>query len=136
MDAFIFIASEVCIYMRYNFSDIGQRIRELRVKKKWSQETFIEKLNDKGLRISRNTISAVENGEGSKFSLDFLLACCKLFDCDISYLLCEYDECQTKDNQFIHEATGLSEYAINQLKQFHNDTLVHKPLQKPLIHHW
>jgi len=109
--------------MKYDFCDIGQRIRELRIKKKWSQETFIEKLNDKGLRISRNTISAVENGEGTKLTLDFLLTCCQIFDCDMSYLLCEYGECKTRDNQFIHETTGLSDYAINQLKRFHNDNL-------------
>lgn len=104
--------------MRYNFSDVGNRIRKLRIKKKWNQETFIEKLNDKNLRISRNTISAVENGEGSKFTLDFLLACCELFNCDMGFLLGEH-ECKTMEVQSIHDYTGLKESTIYQLRRWH-----------------
>ena len=69
------------------------------------------------------TIKNYENPKNSGSpSLDRVLEMCSLLDCDIEYLLGGI-QCKTKDNQFIHDETGLSEYAINQLKQFHNDTL-------------
>ena len=65
--------------------------------------------------ISRNTISGIENGVEGKFSLDLLLACCKLFNCDIGYLLGEYGDCKTRDEQFILDETGLSAQSVERL---------------------
>ena len=101
--------------MEYNFIEIGNRIVIMRKKHHWSQERFIEELNNKGLRISRNTISAIENGTKQQFSLDFLLTCCELFECDMGYLLGEYSECKTLNHQFIHNGLGLSEKSIQSL---------------------
>lgn len=72
--------------MEYNFSEIGERIRQLRKANGWSQERFIEKID---IPLARNTLSAMENGEEEKFTLSFLLAACKLFDCDLGYLMGE-----------------------------------------------
>ena len=104
--------------MEYNFKEIGNRIVTMRKKHHWSQERFIEELNNKGLLIARNTISAIENGKRHQFSLDFLLTCCELFGCDMGYLLGEYTRCKTLDHQFIHNELGLSEQSIQSL-QFH-----------------
>lgn len=49
---------------------------------------------------------------------------CEIFDCDAAYLLCEYDECKTYDDQYIHKRTGLSETAILELRQLHAETIV------------
>lgn len=98
--------------MEYNFADIGHRIKAMRKKCGWSQDKFIEQLNAVYLQIGRNKLSRIENGDEFAFTLDFLLACCKLFHCDIGYLMGEYGECKTRDNQFIHEQTGLSSKAI------------------------
>lgn len=39
---------------------------------------------------------------------------CELFDCEISYLFCEYD-CKTRETTDIQKATGLSEKSIQRL---------------------
>lgn len=98
--------------MEYNFKVIGQRIKELRNANKWSQDNLIERLH-----ISRNTLSAVENGRQDKFTLDILLSCCDVFGCDMGYLLGEYEECKKLDAQFVYNETGLSEKAVANLKQ-------------------
>lgn len=106
--------------MEYNFVEIGQRIKAMRKKCGWSQDKFIEQLNAVYLQIGRNKLSKIENGDEYAFTLDFLLACCKLFRCDIGYLMGEYGECKTRDNQFIHEQTGLSSKAIQCIIDLHH----------------
>lgn len=101
--------------MRYNFVEIGQRIRSLRKSKKWSQDDFVDQLKEKYLPITRKTISRIEQGDENKFTLPFLLTACEVFNCDMGYLLGEYGDCKTRDNQFIHDTTGLSELSINRL---------------------
>ena len=98
--------------MEYNFYDIGERIRQMRKKQFRNQDEFIDALGKQGVPIGRNTVSAIENGDQAKFTLPFLLACCSLFHCDIGYLLGEYS-CKTRDIQFIHNETGLSEESIS-----------------------
>lgn len=101
--------------MEYDFAEIGKRIKTMRKKRGWSQDKFIEQLNTVYLQIGRNKLSKIENGDEFAFTLDFLFACCKLFHCDIGYLMGEYGECKTRDNQFIHEQTGLSGEAIQRI---------------------
>ena len=101
--------------MKYNFQEIGERIRKLRKEKYKNQEDFGDALREMDVPISRNTISGIENGVEGKFSLDLLLACCKLFNCDIGYLLGEYGDCKTRDEQFILDETGLSAQSVERL---------------------
>lgn len=105
----------------YNWKNIGQRIALERKKKEnssgkpWTQDDLIEELGKEGCKLSRNTLSALEAGKKVRISLDLILCLCDIFQCDIGYLLCEYDDCKTRDNQFIHDQTGLSEEAIKSL---------------------
>lgn len=101
---------------RYKFNEIGERIRELRKAARMNQEQFIEKLNDYDVKIARNRLSGIENGVRESFSLDLLLAACEIFKCDMGYLLGEYSE-RNRDNHEICEYTGLSECAIETIKE-------------------
>ena len=102
--------------MEYNYTKIGERIKELRKEKGWNQATLIEKLSCK-TAIGRNTLSAIENGNAKHFELTLLTAMCELFNCNIGYLLCEYDDCKTYDNQLVHDYTGLSQDTIFNLRE-------------------
>lgn len=105
----------------YNWKNIGQRIALERKKKvnasekSWTQDDLIEALGREGCKLSRNTLSALEAGKKVHVSLDLILCLCDIFQCDIGYLLCEYDDCKTLNDQLIHNETGLSEKAINKL---------------------
>lgn len=101
--------------MKYNFEECGKKIRTLRKSKGWSQEEFVDHLSSVGIPITRGRIGQIENGNQEKFNLTFLLGCCRLFDCDIGYLLGEYDKGTTRDNQFIAQVTGLEDAAIRRL---------------------
>ena len=100
--------------MEYNYYEIGTRIRELRKKEKISQEKLIEKLADLNIPIARNRISSIENGERESFSIEFLMGICKIFQCDMGYLLGEYVE-KTRNVHEICEKTGLSEIAVEKI---------------------
>ena len=118
MGTFILSKKGFCIYMKYNFCEIGERIRQMRKKKFSNQDAFIEELREKyKVPIGRNKVSAIENGEQGQFTLPFLLACCDIFDCDMGYLLGEYGDCKTRDSQFIHEQTNLSELSISRISK-------------------
>ena len=102
--------------MRYKFDEIAKRIRDERKARKLNQDSFIEKLNytSIGLRIGRNRLTEIEKGNQSAFSLDFLLACCEVFDWDMGHLLGEYDE--TRESlHYICEHTGLTEKALQNI---------------------
>ena len=98
--------------MEYSFSEIAQRIVHYRKERKMSQERFIEELANQGVRIARNRLSNIENGESKAFDLNFILACCKIFDTDLGHLMGEYNE-KTLDNNFVCTITGLSEDAVS-----------------------
>lgn len=101
--------------MKYNFIEIGNLIRTLRKQSKRNQDEFIEALNEQGVSIGRNRLSGIENGNSEDFSLDFLLATCKIFNCDIGYLLGEYKE-RFSGNHELCLATGLSEETLIKLR--------------------
>lgn len=109
----------------YNYKKIGQRIRLERRNAGFSrQEDFGEAL---GLcTSSRQTIGKWENGKLLP-SLDDFFKMCKVFDCELGYLLCEYD-CKTREATDIQQTIGLSEKAINVLKTFNHETLLREPL--------
>ena len=102
---------------KYQFISIGKKIRELRKRNPdtKSQEAFIDVLKERyDFSISRNRLSRIENGDITAFSLDFLLCVSDLFNCDIGYLLGEYNEATAVANK-ICEITNLSEQAINSI---------------------
>lgn len=91
--------------------EIGERILTERKKLGLTQDGLAEKI-DIG---SRQTIGQWENGTALP-SLSKLLCMCDLFDCEIGYLLCEYD-CKTRAATDVKSETGLSERAVYELQQ-------------------
>lgn len=120
--------------MKYNFGEIGNRIRILRKTSGKNQDDFIETLNNYGINIGRNRLSLIENGDRNHFSLDILLAVCEIFNCDMGYLLGEYNE-KTRELHEISAITGLSETAIKKLQVFksENRKTAHSDLLSILI---
>ena len=94
---------------------IGERIRQQRIEADFkTQSDFAIAL---GLSYeSRQTVGAWEQGKYLP-KLDVLLKMCEIFECEIGYLLCEYD-CKTKEATDVSAATGLSEKAIGRLNLF------------------
>ena len=105
--------------MVYDIEDkkliIGERIKQQRIEAGYkTQSIFAEAL---GLEYdSRQSIGAWEQGKRLP-SLKILLKMCELFDCEIGFLLCEYD-CKTREETDISAATGLSEKSIRRLFVF------------------
>lgn len=100
---------------------IGKRIKTERRKKKLSQEKLAEVISSimaesdpdyKG--TEQNTVSNWEKGV-SPPPLPKLIALSEIFDCDIGYLLCDYDE-PKRDLADVVEQTGLSGKAATRLK--------------------
>ncbi len=103
---------------KYNYIEIGNRIRSERKKMGVSQAELLDNIKDKGKpTCSRNILSQLENGDETAFngiSMEKMIALCEEFDCSLSYLLGEYS-CKNYDNEFIHDKTGLTDDAIDVL---------------------
>lgn len=98
--------------MNYDLQAIGNRIKKERKAAGLKKQGDLTK--KMGLsEYSRQTVGNWENGTVLP-CLDDLLKMCEIFDCELGYLLCEYD-CKTKELTNIHEVTGLSENAIKML---------------------
>ena len=93
---------------KYDLFEIGKRIRKARDDKKLSQDEV-----GASLHTVRQTVSKWERGMSFP-TLEDMLGLCNLFDCELSYLLCE-TEYKTKNLQGIASFTGLSEKAIHTL---------------------
>ena len=117
--------------MEYNYSEIGERIRCERKKLGYNQEEFISKLE---INIGRNTLSKIENGNlpPQKFTMPLLIAMCKLFKCDIGYLLGEYDA-STRNDKIIQEEIGLSGKSISNIKINMFNSITKKPVYNPFV---
>ena len=126
--------------MRYDSKTVGLRIRQARKDAGWSsQDKLIEQLQSRQAGISRTTLSAIEavpdnsKPDDSKedlrkkekqeakqreavghLSISTLCAMCDLFDCDMGYLLGEYEE-KHRVAAEVCDATGLSETAVQRL---------------------
>lgn len=101
----------------YNNAEIAERIRTKRKEEGYSnQEALIEALSDKGVRVGRNTISNIENGNFSNCSLNLLIAICEILKCNIGYIVGEYDY-STTETADICEVTGLNEKSIENFKE-------------------
>ena len=97
-----------------DYKTIAEKIRSCRAEKDISQEKLIALMQDRGAGISRNTLSALENGEQVKLSLESWQVLCELMGCDFGFLLGEH-ACKTLDAQGIVNYTGLSEDCITTL---------------------
>ena len=103
--------------MEYNEAVVGKRIRQARKAKNWSQDKLIEELQNRQTGINRNNLSAIENGkEGAlgNISLTALCAMCDMFDCDMGYLLGEYEQ-RHRVAAEVCDMTGLGEVAVQRL---------------------
>lgn len=98
--------------MKYNTKAIGKRIREERIAAGFkTQGQFAEKMNYSF--ESRQTVARWESGKVQP-CLDDLLKMCEIFNCELGYLLCEYD-CKTRTSTDICEAINISEEALDNL---------------------
>lgn len=115
--------------MEYNMKKIGERIHKLRKEK---PNMTMEELASAVGGITRQTVSKWEKGEG-EITINDLVKLCKIFNCDMGYLLCEYDECKTRDLQYIHDVTGLSEETIRILESWNNTPTLNSSNNKTAI---
>ena len=94
---------------KYNWRDIGARIRELRGKT--TQKDFAVRLGY-GVDYDKR-IGKWENGN-LRPGLDNLIQMCRLFECDLEWLLCspEYD-CKTRGDTFIKRLRGYQRKRYN-----------------------
>lgn len=99
---------------------IGERIKTLRKAHKYTQTDLAWKLSeiiytDKEHPIGQTTIASWEKGDTLP-PLGRLIALSIIFNCDVSYLLCDYD-IENQNIEYIKKTTGLSESAINALQK-------------------
>lgn len=98
--------------MEYDKSTTGRIIKKEREKRKLTQNQLAELI-----RISCKQISKYEKGELLP-PMNMLIALCKVFDCEIGYLLGEEDYTDgSKLDTVIHEKLGLTVESIEALKR-------------------
>lgn len=99
----------------YNFdipTVVGQRIKDLRKKRGYTQAELAERLNMS--LESRRIVGQWEDGEKLP-PIDKLLKICGILGCDMGFLFGDYD-CETYDKQYILNETGLTEKTVNVLR--------------------
>ena len=92
-----------------DYKQIGERLKSIREKKGKSLSDVAE-----FLKCNERTVRNYESGQA--VPLTKLLMFCNELECDMGYLLGEYDE-SNKDIAFICNETGLSEKTIEYLKE-------------------
>lgn len=100
------------------YKKIGRRLKEYRKAKGISQEKMLQEMALRGVHMSRNKLSGMENGIEKWFksaSLFQLGEICDILGCSIGHLLGEYD-CKDYEAQVIQNETALSEGAISALR--------------------
>lgn len=105
--------------MKYDKNAIGKRIRKERETLGLSQTEFAKLLKFK--ESSRQVIGNWEKGKVLPH-FEYMLEMCKVFNCELGYLLCEYD-CKTRVTTDIVKATGLTEDAVNRLIAINNSPI-------------
>ena len=95
---------------------IGERIRIERNKLGLTQNALAEMLGLTEMNANARTIvNKIEKGT-QPVKVEQIQKLCEIFDCEVGYLLCEFD-CPRRDNADIQAVTGLSNEAIDNLKQ-------------------
>lgn len=100
--------------MQYDWKKIGERLKSEREALKLSMDDLASEIH-----TTRQTISKWEKGTSVEITLNMLLELCRVFDCELGYLLCEYD-CKTRAATDISQQTGLSEEAVKNLSNLHD----------------
>lgn len=96
--------------MNYDFKKIGERIKKERKLRSETQEVFAE-----NFKVKRSTVGKWEKGETIP-SFQTMIDMCKLFDCEMGYLLCEPGyESKTRTTTDVCAVTGLSAAAVDKL---------------------
>ena len=93
---------------------IGERLRKSRKDKRLSAYEVAKKLNYEQYQ----TITKFEKEQAIP-SAGVLLKLCNLYDCEVGYLTGDFD-CKKREVADIQEETGLSERAINKLRERHS----------------
>lgn len=131
---------------KYDWVKIGCRIRDERKKLGLSQKELIYRMRNREAGIGKETLIKLENGVYGKderftasilsdlenavpvkgLAIRQLTALCDIFDCDIGYILCEYEEKKVEKRDIV-KYTGLSEQAVDNLHavQANGDRLIH-----------
>ena len=84
------------------------RLREIRKKNGLKQEQLADKM-----RVALKTVQNWEQGKALP-PFEVVIKLCDILQCDADYLIGRID-CQTHDNQFIQDWTGLNEETIEKL---------------------
>jgi len=101
--------------MEYSPELIGERIKKERKRMNWSQQELLVKLHrDKSYR----TAMKWEKGDVLP-TLDDMFAMCRLFNCELGYLLGEFPE-HTRAATDICDITGLTAAAVDHLENWRN----------------
>ena len=101
--------------MRYvlDMYKIGERIRKERIATGHTQSEFAVAL--KLQEDSRTSVGKWENGL-SLPSFEILIKMCRIFDCELDYLLCQPEYAgKTRKKTDVQKATGLSKKAVEKL---------------------
>lgn len=86
--------------MQYDWKKIGERIRAEREAAKLTMEELADEIH-----TTRQTISKWEKGTSVEITLNMLVELCRVFDCDLGYMLCEYDVKRPKKFNIIAESS-------------------------------
>lgn len=115
--------------MQYLQEVIASRITEEREALGLTKEGLAERLN-----VNRNTITSWERQDikGRYPPLEDLARMCDLFNCELGYLLGEYN-CKTRAATDIQAETGLSERAIDRLRDEGQESEVFRETLSELI---
>ena len=114
--------------MEYKWSDVGKRIYSERKGLRIEQAELGARLDPS---VARQTIGRWEKGHAVQ-NFAHVLQMCKIFDCELGYLLCEYD-CKTRDATDVQKVTGLSKNAIDVL--FITNDTIHKQVFGQMVEH-
>ena len=97
-----------------SINELGAKIRAAREEKAFSQSEVVEKLMEKGINMSRETLSKIENGNRSISAVE-LNALCNILGIDINSLFNEDDDLVT-----LFRKRNFSESTINEIGKLHD----------------
>jgi transcriptional regulator with XRE-family HTH domain len=94
-----------------SINELGAKIRNAREQKAFSQNEVVAKLMEKGIDMSRETLSKIENGNRSISAIE-LNALCNILDLDINSLFSEDEDLVT-----LFRKRNFSENTINEIEK-------------------